>query len=207
MNGMTWTYLTCTICLAVFFLSCSEDEDSDPALSWQSEDISAAQEISGCGGFGARAEKLRADDEDTVEETPDEDGEDTTADELLDEMCGDERLAWTYDATAKTLTLTNLDISLNCCGEHAVGVVRDGDGLVLKEVDRPVQGDARCSCMCLFDFKAVVKDLDAATFPVTIRRFVTDSNQNEYTVWQGRLDLSQGEGEELIEENVGWCDL
>ncbi len=206
----TWTlfvwipaWLACMI-----NLSCSDSED-DPALSWQDEDLATEHSVSGCGGFGAPSTKLREDA--TGEESVDDEGgaqvEEENPDDELDSMCGDERLTWSYDPSNRALTLYNKDIFLNCCGNHSVGIVQQGDAYIFKEVDQPEDGSARCDCMCLFDFKVILADVDQGNLALAIHRHETDQTESEVTIWQGNLDLSEGSGEVMIEENVGWCDV
>ncbi len=146
-------------------------------------------EISACGGF--EAESAAAD--------------------LLDagDDCKDERLVWEYDAAMKTATFLNQNVWLNCCGNHAVSVTLDKEGYEIRETDTPeMDGDIplRCDCMCLFDFKVELPDVEPGLLEITLTRHVTDTSGPVQTIWAGELDMSQGgQGDELIREDVGWC--
>ena len=143
-----------------------------------------------CGGFDAA---LKIDNQDEV-----------------DDICGDERLIWTFDETSRTVSFLNQDVWLNCCGEHSITVSFDEESGVyeIAETDAPemLGGEpSRCHCMCLFDFAIDLPGVSSETIDLKLTRDETDDEEERMTVWLGEIDLSAGSGDILIEENVGWC--
>ena len=122
-------------------------------------------------------------------------------------LCSDERLIWQYDPDSRNLSILNSDVWLNCCGKHRITalVSRDTGIYTIEETDKPEAGDARCGCMCCFDFGIDLPDTRREVIRVQIYRHVTDGDPRSL-VWEGDLDLAHGEGEVVITENVGWCD-
>ncbi len=148
-----------------------------PALSQQ-------QAISECGGFEA--------------------GLRTAADTGY---CDAEVLLWSYDSETGTLSLADNRINLNCCGDHSM-VVSEEDGVyVVTETDAPEFADARCGCMCVFDFTVEVYDIFDQAFDFRLVRDVTDSETGAEVIYEGSLDLAEGSGSIILDEtDIGmWC--
>ncbi len=126
-------------------------------------------------------------------------------------QCGDETLEWSFDNANRTGTFIHKNLFLNCCGQHSMAAYYDQEDQVyeISETDAPemIDGEgARCGCMCLFDFGIEIDDLDPESINVKITMDVTDDDDPRTVRWEGQIDLSQGNGEITIEENVGWCD-
>ncbi|MCC6554971.1 MAG: hypothetical protein IT372_18515 [Polyangiaceae bacterium] len=121
--------------------------------------------------------------------------------------CEAERLLWAHDAATEELALTNSRIVLNCCGEHSISVAEDAGVYVVTERDAPVDGDARCGCECVFDFAVVVESIPAGVIGVRVVRDVTDSGEAPRVVYEGSIDLSQGEGVVTVDSASAepWC--
>ncbi len=119
------------------------------------------------------------------------------------DYCAAEKLLWAYDSTTRVLSLANLRVLLNCCGEHSFEVFLDAASGVYHalETDAPEMHDgqgARCNCMCVFDFKTEVP-VNATTIDIVLRRHVTDEG-DAADVWAGTLDLSAGSGEVVLDD-------
>jgi hypothetical protein len=147
-------------------------------------EIAQQQAVSECGGFEAQ---LR-----------------TTADTGY---CDAEVLLWSYDSETSTLSLADNRIFLNCCGEHSMVVTEEEGVYVVTETDAPEFGDARCGCMCVFDFTVEVYDIVDQAFDFELVRDVTDSESGPEVVYEGSLDLSEGSGSIVLDEtDIGdWC--
>jgi predicted secreted protein len=152
-----------------------------PALLRQNEsdDISDKAKVSECGGF---------DDDEAAK-----DGRE------------DERLVWAYNAGSKTVTLVNKNVWLNCCGNRSVTAsLNESTGIYeIYETDQAeMDGDTplRCDCECFFDFKVKLSDVDSGVISVKISRIVSDLGKPMTAVWEGDIDLSEGEGDILIEK-------
>lgn len=169
------------------FLACSGGEGGGSTSS-PTPDFTVAPLISECGGFvaGGTGAKIPQPDPATY--------------------CDAERLLWNYDASSKTLGLTNARIQLNCCGDHSVKVDKDGDTVVFTEVDAPKDG-SRCKCECVFDYAADVSTLESGMTALRIVRNVTDAQPATEIVWEGTLDLSAGMGEVIVSTDSAapWC--
>jgi hypothetical protein len=154
-------------------------------------DYEVAPLISECGGFvaGGTGAKIPQPDPATY--------------------CDAEKLLWNYDASTKTLGLTNSRITLNCCGDHSVRATKDGETLVFTEVDAPQAsaGGARCKCNCVFDYAADISTVDGPMASLRIVRNVTDADPATQIVWEGTLDLAPGAGEVVINTASAdpWC--
>ncbi len=148
------------------------------------EEVGKNAEISDCGGFDTKK-----------------------ADFTADEECGDEGLIWQYDNESKTVSFENKNAWLNCCGDRSVTILFNEETKVyeIRETDKPLDGSARCSCMCFFDYKIDLPNITSNTVKVKLFRHVTDLSDQPQMVWEGELDLTEGKGYELIEANIGWC--
>jgi hypothetical protein len=148
--------------------------------------------ISECGGFAGQGQPLILADPPMPDPAT---------------YCDAERLLWAYDAAAGSLGITNSRMLLNCCGNHSIKVVEEAATYVITEVDAPVDGDARCGCMCVFDFAVTVDSIPAGMLPIKLMRHVTDSGEPSSVVYEGTLDLSQATGTITIDPNTvePWC--
>jgi hypothetical protein len=119
-------------------------------------------------------------------------------------------LEWHYEAGV--LTLANKRILLNCCGEHSITIEKEEEGeYLVRETDEPegiAMGGARCSCMCVFDFQVETPDVPERTITLKVVRDITDDDQPERVVWDGKTNLEDGFGRIVVDETVleGWCE-
>lgn len=154
------------------------------------EDLSRDTQVSACGGFGQAAQALRAD----------LNGDPAT-------YCDAERLLWAYFEDTRTLELANNRILLNCCGEHDVDVALEAGVYVVTETDAPEFGDARCGCMCVYDYHTAIADVPAGQVDLRIIRDVTDSEDGPQLVWEGTIDTTTSTGAVEVETDdvEPWC--
>jgi len=121
--------------------------------------------------------------------------------------CDAEVLLWSYDSESGTLSLADNRVFLNCCGDHSM-VVADDDGIYeITETDAPEFADARCGCMCVFDFTVEVYEVFDQAFDFRLVRNVTDSESGLETIYEGSLDLAEGSGSIILDETdiEPWC--
>lgn len=154
------------------------------------EDLARDPAVSACGGFGQHAQALRADLT----------GEAAT-------YCDAERLRWAYFADTQTLELSNNRILLNCCGNHSIDVALEGTTYVVTETDSPESGDARCGCMCVYDYQTAIDGVAQGSVDLRIVRDVTDSDEGATLVWEGSIDTSTSTGAvDISVDDLGpWC--
>ena len=100
----------------------------------------------------------------------------------------------------------NKDVWLNCCGERSItcSIDEETDTYIIDEVDEPGSDGGRCLCLCFIDFKVDLPNISFGTINLELYRHITDSGSRTI-VWEGELDLGEGEGNELIAENID-CD-
>ena len=158
------------------------------ACSTNIGDLGVNGAVSECGGFSSSPKGPSGPDQDTGSS---------------ESYCADDVMSWAYDASEQTLSVLNKGVFLNCCGERAISVTQEDGTYVLTEQDQPEDGDLRCSCMCMFDYAVDVPDLAEGSIDVKLVRAIDDAIS---TIWEGSLDLSEGSGEVLIEEDAGWCE-
>lgn len=178
---------TVKICLSVMTIvvmllaSCN---DQVTQADSEEQNIGSNTKISECGGFQSKHKQTRTEDE----------------------YCSAERLIWSYNQDAHTVLFLNQDVWLNCCGEHTMSIVFNEDTEVyeIHETDKPVSGKGRCLCLCFFDFQIELPQIPSGVISVQLHRHVTDEGPQQL-IWQGALDLSQGNGDVVIQEEVGWC--
>jgi len=145
-----------------------------------------SSEVSDCGGFARLGSPL-------MEEAP--------------AYCDAEVLHWQYDAQAGVLSVNNTRVELNCCGVHGVGIAEQGGVYVITETDEPEFGDARCGCMCVFDFSLSAEGIPAGTIQVKLVREVSDWPEGSGVVFEGELDLSAGAGFVVLDDaDTMWCE-
>lgn len=179
---------TVKICLSVMtiviilLVSCN---DQVTQADSEEQNIGNNAKISECGGFQTKNRQTLAEDE----------------------YCSDEHLLWSYDQDAHTVLFLNQDVWLNCCGEHTMSIEFNEDTKVYEiyETDKPVSEKGRCLCTCFFDFQIELSQIPSGVISVRLYRHVTDEGP-QGLVWEGALDLSQGNGDVLIQEDVGWCE-
>jgi len=112
--------------------------------------------------------------------------------------CDAEVLYWIYDAERQELTFNDSRVELNCCGDHAISVSRQGDTVTVTETDAPEGGAGRCDCLCVFDFGATAGPIEQGLVQVELVRHVTDGG-TPFVAWQGSVDLSEGAGFAVVD--------
>jgi hypothetical protein len=187
--NLLWLKRGGAVVMAVFSIAaCSGSGSGGGGDDTPLSDFNLAPQISACGGFVGEnpGAKIPPPDPTTY--------------------CNAERLLWNYDASTKTLGLTNSRVLLNCCGDHSITVTKDGDTVVFTETDAPENG-TRCKCMCVYDYASDVSPIDQGILAFRLVRNVTDVQPAVTTVWEGTLDLAAGMGEVAVNtDDVGpWC--
>ena len=180
-------YVHCFL-LLVFCVGCGSGDSNTVEGNFSSISVGANPVVSGCDHLDTVLNKSLSQQEEN-------------------ESCRDERLLWQYDEESQTVHFLNKDVWLNCCGVHSISIFLDketGD-FEIEETDDSLNGQ-RCLCMCFYDFK--IDLIGSTTISDTIHVMLTRViDGHEYKIWDGDLVLSVGEGDELIEENVGDCLL
>ncbi len=127
------------------------------------------------------------------------------------DYCAAEVLHWEYQAGTETLRLADARVLLNCCGEHSMTIDVVEDVYVVTETDDPEMtdmGPSRCSCMCVFDFTLEAAGIPQGTIQVRLVREISDWEEASGLIWEGELDLGQGNGAIVIDETyVEWCGM
>jgi hypothetical protein len=113
------------------------------------------------------------------------------------EYCGAERLLWTYDPSSGALEITHTRVELNCCGVHSIDFSFADGVYLIAERDEPEVD--RCTCVCVFDFGLTVQGMPQEIIAVELERTVTDAPDASGPVWSGELDLTQGNGEIIVD--------
>ncbi|MDJ0763287.1 MAG: hypothetical protein QNJ97_09890 [Myxococcota bacterium] len=169
----------------------------DGACQGKAEDPGIGQHegVSECGGFDAQSRK--------------DDPSDLT-----------QKLSWMAtelpDNQGYTVAFLHQNLCLNCCGEHGVKIFynEQSDLYSIQESDAPLltsdgQYD-RCLCDCLYDYSVELPGVTATKITVELVLDITDASPDSsptypHQLWQGMLDLTQGEGEIIIGENGSGC--
>lgn len=176
----------CIGVVVVLLTSCNVNSSDVTQANPAQEQIGINAKVSDCGGFEENA------------------GTRSTA--QISEYCRDEQLVWQYQQQSGTLSLSNQNVWLNCCGEHAVSISinHDTQEYEMRETDAPQSSGGRCLCMCFFDFNIDVPNLADQVFPLKLFRHVIDAG-SEQMIWNGTLDLQAGSGIIVIQKNIGYC--
>ncbi|MDI1446123.1 hypothetical protein [Polyangium sp. 6x1] len=180
---------------ATSFLACSGGEGSSGSENTPpASSLDVSPSISTCGGFLGSSEGAK------IPPSP-----------APATYCEAERLLWNYDPETRTLGLLDARIQLNCCGEHSLAVAVENGVHVVTQTDAPEKletGDeARCGCMCVFDYAADIKPVESSTISLRIMRNVTDDEPPVTLVWEGMVDLTAGSGEVVLSTASAepWC--
>jgi hypothetical protein len=117
--------------------------------------------------------------------------------------CIDETIAWQYDTELKTLSFTDENVWLNCCGEHTIVSFYDEETEIYEilETDDAINSE-RCRCMCFYDFKIDIPNIATENIQVKLTRAV---DKNKITIWEGSLNLQNGQGVEPAHSNIEYC--
>jgi hypothetical protein len=145
------------------------------------------EDLSDCGGFGQIQSPLLADPP---------------------PYCDAEVLHWAYTPAQERLTLTDARVELNCCGIHHLTLDWEDGVYLATETDEPEFGDARCGCMCVFDFTVAATGVPEETIHLRLVRTISDWAEESGTVWEGDLDLSLGAGFVVLDTTPSmWCEV
>ncbi|PID39761.1 MAG: hypothetical protein CSA24_00450 [Deltaproteobacteria bacterium] len=125
------------------------------------------------------------------------------------DYCKAEVLAWSHNAASGQLQLRDNRVLLNCCGDRTLKATMVNGVYILRETDGPEGGKAgmRCNCLCVFDFDMTLEKVTGASVSIELRREVLDDNAGEQLVWSGKLDLSAGSGQIVVDSSdvSGFC--
>lgn len=162
----------------------------------------------GCGGYTTELESGITQQQDRISECG---GFEKAGDHLFggpENYCDAEVLHWQYVPESQTLHLADARVLLNCCGDHTM-TIKEVEGVyVVTETDDPEDGWGRCHCMCVFDYTMSAVGLAEGVIQLKIVREVSDWPEGSGDVWEGELDLSEGSGAIVIDDETdvtGWC--
>jgi hypothetical protein len=159
------------------------------------EELPQSSAISQCGGFevNQQSQALNGSGDDNFDPSS--------------SYCDAEVLDWSYDAALGKLALSNNRVLLNCCGNHSIEATDEEGVLVIREIDAPEFDDARCGCMCVFDFAIELEQVAMGTIQLRLMRDVTDDDQAEQEVLVGEIDLAKGSGSVVVDSTdvEFWC--
>ena len=168
----------------------SESEDSLPV----------AFQVSGCGGFQpARSSggfQPARSGTDLLPESFIPSGRVPLSDPEFS-YCDGEVLHWYFDPELSKLHLNHRRVALNCCGEHSVEVSKDEDTYVVTEMDEPLE---RCRCNCVFDYVSAFTVEETTIITLVLELHVTDVTPSPRTIYKGEIDLQEGEGAIVLNE-------
>lgn len=122
------------------------------------------------------------------------------------DYCDAEVLSWQYEEASQTLWLADNRILLNCCGDHSMTISEEQGVYVATERDAPEFDDARCGCMCVFDY-TLEANIPEGTIALRVVRDVTDWPEGSGTVFDDTIDLTQGSGSVILDDVpiTDWC--
>lgn len=125
------------------------------------------------------------------------------------DYCDNELLVWQYDGADRTLSLLHQRLVANCSSSRKIELRRDGDTLVVDEVDLTTLGQA-ASCECVFDLGARVEDVASGSLRLRLERSVVEDFSGQVspgTQFEGELDLAQGGGVVVLSDaSTVWCE-
>jgi hypothetical protein len=124
--------------------------------------------------------------------------------------CAAERLKWSWDSQSKVAQFDHRRVTINCCGERTTKAFKRGEeSYEIREIDRGEgeNDDLRCGCMCVFDFGIDIPEVDGVIDLAIVRETINGEMTDEETVWEGKVDLSEGSGEIVtsMEDASPWC--
>jgi len=126
--------------------------------------VSINSGVSDCGGF-------HAGNRDTID------------------YCSSELLLWSHNSNSRVLSIAHTRTQLDCCGEHAIDAFYDpaSNTYTVVETDKPRGGDP-CRCICVFDLKTEITNVDSAPIELSVLRDRHDGKE-PIVMWAGTLDL------------------
>ena len=98
-----------------------------------------------------------------------------------DLYCDAERLYWEYDLEVEAIE----------------------GGYRVTELDDP-ENMGRCDCMCPFDYLADMDEVEPGSVAIVLEREVSDWEEGSGTILETELDLSEGSGVIVIEDQQDW---
>ncbi len=138
-----------------------------------------------------------------VSECKSDDVENYTRSENNNGLC--ETIIWQYDTEMQTLSFTDENVWLNCCGERTIVSFYDEKTKTyeIQETDDSINGQ-RCFCMCFYDFKIDIPNIATEeNIKVKLTRAVDNIKK---TIWEGSLNMRNGQGAELTHNNIKYCN-
>lgn len=118
-----------------------------------------------------------------------------------EEYCAAERLVWEYDSDASTVTIDHRRVEMNCCGDRSVQAFELEDGSYeIRETDNP-SDNGRCACKCVFDYGIDIPEV-SGEIDLSVVREKSDADNSPIDVWSGSIDLSQGSGEVVVDDQA-----
>ncbi|MBN2499008.1 MAG: hypothetical protein JXR96_30745 [Deltaproteobacteria bacterium] len=181
---MRWT-VALTSCLCLIALACGQGDDGDAG------DIQAGWNVGGCAGEQSAL---------TAEGHSDACEPEALLPDVID-YC-QETLFWRYEAETGALQLVDAPVSLNCCGLRSVRTSFENGVYVITEVDEP--GEYRCRCMCDAIYSVCIAGVAGGRIPVRLVLDVTDDSSGPRVVWEGEIDLDEGQGEIDLGSSSSW---
>ena len=118
------------------------------------------------------------------------------------EECRDEQLLWEYTASSNTIKFLHKNLWADCSSEFSLVIVFNAPEGLYEIQERDTFTGILLPCLCFYDFQVELPNIEATL--IRIRVSIGDG-KDQYTRWEGVLDLSNGAGRELIRENVGSC--
>jgi hypothetical protein len=149
------------------------------------ENLAENAKVSGCGGFKDEAFAISFKDETE-----------------LDAKC-DQQIIWKYDEQSEVLSILNKNVSLNCCGEHAVIIEKNhSNSYDFIMIDNSA-GGGRCMCVCLYDYAADIKNISGKSVKLSIY-IDTEEKKERQLFWEGDIDLTEKSGTIKVVEITGY---
>jgi len=149
------------------------------------ENLAENAKVSGCGGFTDEALTISFKD-----------------DAQLDAKC-DQQVIWKYDEQSEVLSILNKNVSLNCCGEHAVIIEKNhSNSYDFIMIDNSA-GGGRCMCVCLYDYAADIKNISGKTVKFSVY-IDTEEKKERQLFWEGSIDLTEKSGTIKVGEINGY---
>ena len=76
----------------------------------------------------------------------------------------DTLVSYEFSPETGVLTVTSYDLEINCCTTKGTEAVAQGDTITI----RTIEGGDRCRCLCIFDVKSEVVNLEAKPYHLVV---------------------------------------